>query len=154
MYVFKGINIYKYNIDINVVNLIIIHVLIILPMLMFNISRYVQVNKYGDWWISYTPLYLLQVLLDITNRISWTLKLVRYHFNILLIFSNKLQALLINFFDTYSFLKIIFPSVLRLFRIIYRYKVVISVCLSVCLSGTPDLPHLWLGNSGEPWKCS
>ena len=154
MYVFKGINIYKYNIDINVVNLIIIHVLIILPMLMFNISRYVQVNKYGDWWISYTPLYLLQVMLDITNRISWTLKLVRYHFNILLIFSNKLQALLINFFDTYSFFKIIFPSVLRLFRIIYRYKVVISVCLSVCLSGTPDLPHLWLGNSGEPWKCS
>ena len=119
-----------------------------------NISRYVQVNKYGDWWISYTPLYLLQVMLDITNRISWTLKLVRYHFNILLIFSNKLQALLINFFDTYSFFKIIFPSVLRLFRIIYRYKVVISVCLSVCLSGTPDLPHLWLGNSGEPWKCS
>ena len=26
---------------------------------MFNISRYDQVNKYGDYWIYYMPLYLL-----------------------------------------------------------------------------------------------
>ena len=52
MYVFKGLT----WIDINVVNLITMHVLIILPMFMFNISRYVQVNKYGDCWICYSPL--------------------------------------------------------------------------------------------------